>query len=117
MSPPHLPGCLDETQLLDLADGVAPESLRLSAEAHVDGCAACRELLAGFLQARAPAASGGGSAATCRTGPPTHRSPAPARRDDRHEGDTDQHEQAGEESAKPVDAGCEELHVTHRDGQ
>ncbi|WP_163997533.1 serine/threonine-protein kinase [Pyxidicoccus caerfyrddinensis] len=63
MSPPPLSGCLDETQLLDLADGVAPESLRVSAEAHVDGCASCRELLAGFLQARAPAASGGGSAA------------------------------------------------------
>ncbi|QSQ27111.1 serine/threonine protein kinase [Pyxidicoccus parkwayensis] len=58
MSPTSLPGCLDETQLLDLADGVAPESLRASAEAHLDGCATCRELLAGFLHARAPVPSG-----------------------------------------------------------
>ncbi|MFP2913641.1 zf-HC2 domain-containing protein, partial [Pyxidicoccus sp. 3LFB2] len=58
MSP--LPDCLDETQLLDLADGVASPALRARAEAHVDGCDACRELLAGFLQARAPAPSEGG---------------------------------------------------------
>ncbi|WP_164016512.1 serine/threonine-protein kinase [Pyxidicoccus trucidator] len=57
-----LPDCLDETQLLDLADGVAPPALRARAEGHLDGCASCRELLAGFLQARAPAPSEGDTA-------------------------------------------------------
>ncbi len=46
--------CLDEVELLDLADGVPSPELRVRAEAHVDGCAACREQLAGFLRARVP---------------------------------------------------------------
>ncbi|MFP2934706.1 zf-HC2 domain-containing protein, partial [Pyxidicoccus sp. 3LG] len=67
MSTRPQPGCLDESQLLDLADGVAPEALRSRAEAHLDGCATCRELLAGFLQPGAPAAAVQGEPAAATT--------------------------------------------------
>jgi tetratricopeptide (TPR) repeat protein len=54
MSGPPATACLDEVELLDLADGVPSPELRARAEAHLDGCATCREQLAGFLRARAP---------------------------------------------------------------
>ena len=54
MAPSNDSRCLDEPQLLDLADGVASSELRARAEAHLDGCAACQAQLAGFLLARAP---------------------------------------------------------------
>src|SRR5437016_111529 len=54
MSGPPASACLDEVELLDLADGVPSSELRARAEAHLDGCPTCRERLADFLRARAP---------------------------------------------------------------
>ncbi|WP_224245736.1 serine/threonine-protein kinase [Hyalangium gracile] len=59
MSQSPASACLDEVELLDLADGVPSPELRERAEAHLDSCAHCREQLAGFLRARAPAVEPG----------------------------------------------------------
>src|SRR5690348_13359521 len=54
MSEPSASACLDELELLDLADGVPSPSLSKRAETHLDGCASCRERLAEFVRVRAP---------------------------------------------------------------
>ncbi len=50
-------GCLDENALLDYAGGHLPEAARADVDAHVASCAACRELLAQWLNAGADEAA------------------------------------------------------------
>lgn len=64
MSSPPASRCLDEFELLDLADGVPSAELRARAEAHIDGCTSCREQLAAFLRARAPSSASVNTAQT-----------------------------------------------------
>ncbi|MBZ4413498.1 serine/threonine-protein kinase [Myxococcus sp. XM-1-1-1] len=54
MAPASDTACLDDPQLLDLADGVASRELRARADTHLDRCPDCQARLAGFLRARAP---------------------------------------------------------------
>lgn len=42
--------CLDENTVVALAEGTLGEAARAEAEAHVDGCAACRALIAGVAR-------------------------------------------------------------------
>ncbi len=70
-------GCLDENALLDYAGGHLPEAVRADVDAHVAGCASCRELLAQWLNA------GAGDGDADYTGDPERTvplSPARARR-------------------------------------
>ena len=42
-------GCLDENAIVDLLEGHLPDDARASLEAHLDGCAACRTLVAAAI--------------------------------------------------------------------